>query len=154
MFPPGGVFPPGTTDIEKRSIATRVRSSGWLGLRLCVCGWLLDWTAQLGCVATCPALAALLCCLPHSHLTPPHPTHPCLPQVPEWDSTNCTQCNICSFVCPHAAIRPVLATPEELGSAPAGFHAVPIKGGGPALKGLQYRIQVRGGCGLLAAACI
>ena len=144
MFPPGGVFPPGTTDIEKRSIATRVRSSGWLGLGLCARGWLPAWTAHRACVATCPALAALYAVSPHSHLTPPHP---CLPQVPEWDSTNCTQCNICSFVCPHAAIRPVLATPEELGSAPAGFHAVPIKGGGPALKGLQYRIQVCGvGC--------
>lgn len=26
--------------------------------------------------------------------------------------------------------------------APQGFHTVPIKGGGPALKGMQYRIQV------------
>lgn len=73
---------------------------------------------------------------PHSTLPPP------TPQVPEWESANCTQCNICSFVCPHAAIRPVLATPEELAGAPAGFQAVPIKGGGPSLKGLQYRIQV------------
>lgn len=29
VFPPGGVFPPGTTDIEKRSIATK---AGWVGL--------------------------------------------------------------------------------------------------------------------------
>ncbi len=35
-----------------------------------------------------------------------------------------------------------LALPEELGSAPAGFQTVPVKGGGAALKGYQYRVQV------------
>ncbi|MBO5893435.1 MAG: pyruvate:ferredoxin (flavodoxin) oxidoreductase, partial [Alistipes sp.] len=33
--------------------------------------------------------------------------------VPEWDVNNCIQCNQCSYVCPHAAIRPFLATEEE-----------------------------------------
>lgn len=28
--------------------------------------------------------------------------------VPKWIPENCIQCNQCSFVCPHAAIRPVL----------------------------------------------
>ena len=30
--------------------------------------------------------------------------------IPEWISENCIQCCQCSFVCPHAAIRPVLAS--------------------------------------------
>ena len=30
--------------------------------------------------------------------------------VPEWNVENCIQCNQCSYVCPHAAIRPFLAT--------------------------------------------
>ncbi|MGD8369108.1 MAG: pyruvate:ferredoxin (flavodoxin) oxidoreductase, partial [Desulfobacterales bacterium] len=30
--------------------------------------------------------------------------------VPEWILDNCIQCNQCAMVCPHAAIRPVLAT--------------------------------------------
>ena len=33
--------------------------------------------------------------------------------LPEWKEENCIQCNQCSFVCPHAAIRPVLLTDEE-----------------------------------------
>ena len=32
--------------------------------------------------------------------------------VPEWDETKCIQCNSCSYVCPHAAIRPLLMTEE------------------------------------------
>ncbi|KIZ02108.1 putative pyruvate-flavodoxinoxidoreductase [Monoraphidium neglectum] len=100
VFAPGGTFPPGTTAVEKRSIADA---------------------------------------------------------VPVWDSAACTQCNICAFVCPHAAIRPALATPDELAGAPAGFGAVPIRGGGPALKGYQYRVQVSPqdctGCELCVNAC-
>lgn len=33
--------------------------------------------------------------------------------VPAWDATKCIQCNQCSFVCPHAAIRPVLVNEAE-----------------------------------------
>ena len=33
--------------------------------------------------------------------------------VPEWQLDKCIQCNQCSYVCPHAAIRPVLLTAEE-----------------------------------------
>ncbi len=33
--------------------------------------------------------------------------------VPEWQIENCIQCNQCAYVCPHAAIRPFLATEEE-----------------------------------------
>jgi len=29
--------------------------------------------------------------------------------IPEWKMENCIQCNQCAMVCPHAAIRPVLA---------------------------------------------
>ena len=34
--------------------------------------------------------------------------------VPEWIEGNCIQCNQCAYVCPHAAILPVLATDAEL----------------------------------------
>ena len=33
--------------------------------------------------------------------------------VPHWHKENCIQCNQCAFVCPHATIRPVLATAWE-----------------------------------------
>jgi pyruvate-ferredoxin/flavodoxin oxidoreductase len=38
--------------------------------------------------------------------------------VPEWVMENCIQCNQCAMVCPHAAIRPVLVTEDELKALP------------------------------------
>jgi pyruvate-ferredoxin/flavodoxin oxidoreductase len=75
--------------------------------------------------------------------------------VPEWHIDNCIQCNQCSFVCPHAAIRPVLLTEEEVANAPEGFATKPAMGKG--LEGLQYKIQVSPldctGCGNCADIC-
>jgi pyruvate-ferredoxin/flavodoxin oxidoreductase len=75
--------------------------------------------------------------------------------VPEWLPENCIQCNQCSFVCPHAAIRPVLAADEELENAPETFVTVDAKG--KELKGLKYRMQVYSqdclGCGNCADIC-
>lgn len=48
-------------------------------------------------------------------------------KVPAWDKTRCIGCNQCSFVCPHAAIRPILTTPEERAAAPEGFESIPFK---------------------------
>ena len=61
-------------------------------------------------------------------------------KVPEWDITKCIQCGNCSLVCPHAAIRPYLATEEDLKDAPATFATKPALG--PQFKGYQYRMQV------------
>ena len=76
--------------------------------------------------------------------------------VPEWNAENCIQCNQCSYVCPHAAIRPILVTDEELAKAPAAFKAVEAKGGA-AFAGLKYRMQVSSldclGCGSCAVVC-
>ena len=58
--------------------------------------------------------------------------------VPVWIQENCIQCNRCSLVCPHATIRPVLATPEELADKPEGFVTKPAIG----FKGYEYRMQV------------
>ncbi len=75
--------------------------------------------------------------------------------VPEWIPDNCIQCNQCSFVCPHSALLPVLATDEELAGAPAGFDVVEAKG--KELKGYKYRVQVDTldcmGCGNCADIC-
>ncbi len=75
--------------------------------------------------------------------------------VPEWVPENCIQCNQCSFVCPHASIRPVLATDEELKAAPASFETKPATG--KELKGYNFRIQVHPldcqGCGNCADIC-
>ncbi len=75
--------------------------------------------------------------------------------VPEWLPENCIQCNQCAFVCPHAAIRPVLVADEELENAPETFVTVDAKG--KEIKGLKYRMQVYAqdclGCGNCADIC-
>ncbi|MFH2066005.1 MAG: pyruvate:ferredoxin (flavodoxin) oxidoreductase [Pseudomonadota bacterium] len=75
--------------------------------------------------------------------------------VPEWISENCIQCNQCSMVCPHAAIRPVLLTNEEVSAAPSAFST--IKATGKELAGYQFRMQVNTldcmGCGNCADIC-
>ncbi len=75
--------------------------------------------------------------------------------VPEWVAENCIQCCQCSFVCPHATIRPVLATDEELEGAPESFVTKPANG--KELKGLNFRMQVYAedclGCGSCADIC-
>jgi pyruvate-ferredoxin/flavodoxin oxidoreductase len=75
--------------------------------------------------------------------------------VPHWIPENCIQCNQCSFVCPHAAIRPVLASEDELTGAPASF--VTIKANRKEAKDLKYRMQVYAedclGCGSCAETC-
>ncbi len=58
--------------------------------------------------------------------------------VPHWIKENCIQCNQCAFVCPHATIRPVLATAEEVAAGPDNFEAIPALGA----KDLQFRIAV------------
>lgn len=59
--------------------------------------------------------------------------------VPSWDSEKCIGCNQCSFVCPHAAIRPVLTTAEETAAAPAGYKIAPKAKSG---KGFDFAIIV------------
>jgi len=75
--------------------------------------------------------------------------------VPEWVMDNCIQCNQCAMVCPHAAIRPVLLTDDELKDAPKTFVAKPALG--KELKGHHFRIQVSTldclGCGNCADIC-
>jgi pyruvate-ferredoxin/flavodoxin oxidoreductase len=75
--------------------------------------------------------------------------------VPEWIMENCIQCNQCAMVCPHAAIRPFLATDAEMQNAPAGFEAK--KAIGKELKDYKFRMQVYVedcmGCGNCADIC-
>jgi pyruvate-ferredoxin/flavodoxin oxidoreductase len=75
--------------------------------------------------------------------------------IPEWIPANCIECNQCSFVCPHAAIRPALASGDELKKAPGDFVTIEAKGN--ELAGYNYRIQVSPldcmGCGNCADIC-
>jgi pyruvate-ferredoxin/flavodoxin oxidoreductase len=55
--------------------------------------------------------------------------------VPEWIMDNCIQCNQCAMVCPHAAIRPVLVTDDELKAGARGLRGQ--KSAGQGTQGLQ-----------------
>ena len=57
--------------------------------------------------------------------------------VPEWQIDSCIQCNQCAYVCPHAAIRPFLATDAE-----AEASGVEWKQGLGETKEYKFRIQV------------
>jgi pyruvate-ferredoxin/flavodoxin oxidoreductase len=75
--------------------------------------------------------------------------------VPQWIADNCIQCNQCAFVCPHAALRPVLLTEDDAAKGPAGFATLEAKG--KDVKGMRYRMQVNTldclGCGNCADIC-
>ena len=74
--------------------------------------------------------------------------------VPMWDVDKCIQCNQCSYVCPHAAIRPFLATEEQVAAAPEGTE---FKQGLGNTKAYKFRIQVSPldctGCGNCVDVC-
>ncbi len=74
--------------------------------------------------------------------------------VPQWNVESCIQCNQCAFVCPHAAIRPVLLTEDEANNAPEGFA---VKDGMKGYEQYKFRIQVDvmdcTGCGNCAQSC-
>ncbi len=73
--------------------------------------------------------------------------------VPSWNPDNCIQCNFCSYVCPHAVIRPVVMTDDELKSAPAGTTGLKIAG----LDKMNFVMTVSAldctGCGSCANVC-
>ena len=73
--------------------------------------------------------------------------------VPEWNPDTCIQCNQCAFVCPHAAIRPVLMDEAEAEAAPEIMAKKPAIGA----KGMTFTINVSPldclGCGNCAQVC-
>ncbi len=76
-------------------------------------------------------------------------------EIPAWDPKVCIQCNKCAFVCPHAAIRAKVYSPQALAGAPASFLSDDFKS--HELPGLKYTIQVAPedctGCGLCVQIC-
>ena len=73
--------------------------------------------------------------------------------VPSWNPDNCIQCNFCSYVCPHAVIRPVVMTDDELAKAPEGTKGLKIAG----LDKMNFVMTVSAldctGCGSCANVC-
>ena len=73
--------------------------------------------------------------------------------IPVWKSENCVQCNRCAYVCPHAVIRAVALTEEELAKAPEGTEAIDMIG----MPGLKFTMTVSAydctGCGSCVNVC-
>ena len=73
--------------------------------------------------------------------------------VPTWNVDKCIQCNQCSYVCPHAAIRPVAMTEAEAAAAPAVLASKDMNG----MPGNKFAIAVSvmdcTGCGSCANVC-
>ncbi len=73
--------------------------------------------------------------------------------VPVWNADNCIQCEFCSYVCPHAAIRPVAMTEDEAAKAPKDMKIKDLTG----MPGYKFSIVVSDmdclGCGSCANVC-
>ncbi len=73
--------------------------------------------------------------------------------VPVWNNETCIQCGNCSYVCPHACIRPVVLTKDELDNAPEGIKYQNAM----QLDGLYYAMAISvldcTGCGSCANVC-
>lgn len=59
--------------------------------------------------------------------------------IPVWQPENCIQCNQCSFVCPHAVIRPYLASEGNLAAKPASLAS--IKAIGREAQDMEFILQ-------------
>ena len=75
--------------------------------------------------------------------------------VPVWLPENCIQCNRCAYVCPHAAIRPIVMNADELAAAPEATKSMKMMGKGT--DGLTFTMAVSPldctGCGSCANVC-
>ncbi len=73
--------------------------------------------------------------------------------IPVWVEENCIQCNRCAYVCPHAVIRPIALTEDELSKAPEGTKAIDMIG----MPGMKFMMSVSAydctGCGSCANVC-
>ena len=76
-------------------------------------------------------------------------------EIPIWDPSICSDCGKCAIVCPHAAVRMKVFTPEAVEAAPAGFLSKPFRS--KELTGHLLTIQVAPddctGCGLCVEVC-
>ncbi len=73
--------------------------------------------------------------------------------VPVWNAEDCIQCTFCSYVCPHAAIRTVALTDDEVAQLPEGTVTLDLMG----VPGKKFAVVVSSldctGCGSCANVC-
>lgn len=75
-------------------------------------------------------------------------------KMPLWDVETCIQCGMCSLVCPHAAIRTKVYSPDLVKKAPATFKSCKAKG---FKEDLAFTVQIAPedctGCGACISIC-
>ena len=73
--------------------------------------------------------------------------------IPVWTPDKCVQCNFCSYVCPHAALRPVALNAADLEKAPEGMPMKDLM----MMPGYKFGIVVSAldclGCGSCVNVC-
>jgi pyruvate-ferredoxin/flavodoxin oxidoreductase len=76
-------------------------------------------------------------------------------EIPVWDPDLCIDCGKCAIVCPHAAIRMSVFTPDSVADAPPEFLDKPF--GSRELRGHRLTVQVAPddctGCGICVDVC-
>jgi len=74
--------------------------------------------------------------------------------VPKWCKENCIECNVCAFICPHAIIRPVSLTENEIKASPIETSDT-IPSIGEENKGYYLSINTANctGCNLCTKVC-
>ncbi|MEE1368503.1 MAG: pyruvate:ferredoxin (flavodoxin) oxidoreductase [Evtepia sp.] len=75
--------------------------------------------------------------------------------VPAWDPDKCVQCNICSYVCPHACIRPIVMSADEVVEAPKQTKMHDMRGKGCEIYAYTMTVSTLDctGCASCVEAC-
>ena len=76
-------------------------------------------------------------------------------KVPAWDPDKCVQCNICSYVCPHACIRPMVMSADEVVEAPKQTKMHDMRGKGCEIYAYTMTVSTMDctGCASCVEAC-
>ena len=76
-------------------------------------------------------------------------------KVPAWDPDKCVQCNICSYVCPHACIRPIAMSADEVVEAPKQTKMHDMRGKGCEIYAYTMTVSTLDctGCASCVEAC-
>ena len=76
-------------------------------------------------------------------------------KVPSWDPDKCVQCNICSYVCPHACIRPMVMSADEVVEAPKQTKMHDMRGKGCEIYAYTMTVSTMDctGCASCVEAC-
>ena len=76
-------------------------------------------------------------------------------KVPVWEPDKCVQCNICSYVCPHACIRPMVMSADEVVEAPKQTKMHDMRGKGCEIYAYTMTVSTLDctGCASCVEAC-